>query len=483
MAYKHGTYSQFEKSIGRATGQAITIPVYIGTAPVNLIKGYADLVNKPIKIQEGSTFEKVGYSSDWTTFTLCEALKLHFDNEVESIGPIVVINVLDPDTHRSDTQTQSSVTFVNNVARIKTDKVIMDTVTIEDWTEGTDFTTEYDFESGNLIINNIGSKGDSATVAYYEVDVTGIDSGAIIGGVTSGVYTGLSCVKLIYSELGLIPNILAAPGWSEDKDVYTAMIAAMTKVNGHWDGVAIADIPADTSTDTIEEAIAWKATNAYTSERTKVCWPQWQATTGEIYHLSTITAWRMAATDATHNGVPMETPSNKQIPFGKLYFGAGSANQGYDQQEANELNEKGITTATYWGGINVLWGNHTAAYEFEGDTDMRAIFDNSIRMMCYIGNSFQEEHGLTIDKPMTKALADTIKVREQEKADALVSMGALIGKPVVEFKQGDNPDSELMEGNFVWSNVNTPTPPFKSGTMKVAYTSDGFSTYFEGGEE
>ena len=54
-------------------------------------------------------------------------------------------------------------------------------------------------------------------------------------------------------------------------------------------------------------------------------------------------------------------------------------------------------------------------------------------MMMYVLNSFQEEHADEIDKPMTRSLADTIKAREQEKLDALVAVGALIGEPVVEF--------------------------------------------------
>lgn len=89
---------------------------------------------------------------------------------------------------------------------------------------------------------------------------------------------------------------------------------------------------------------------------------------------------------------------------------------------------------------------------------------------------------MEIDAPMTKAMADTIKAKEQEKADALASMGALIGDPVVEFEEEDNGLEDLVEGNFVWRNKITPTPPFKSGHLKVAYTDEGFSSYYEGGE-
>ena len=85
---------------------------------------------------------------------------------------------------------------------------------------------------------------------------------------------------------------------------------------------------------------------------------------------------------------------------------------------------------------------------------------------------------MDIDEPMTRAKADTIKAREQEKADALVAQGALIGEPVVLFQESENPTSELVEGNFIWDFEGTPTPQWKSGTLRVAYTTAGFDTYF-----
>ena len=129
----------------------------------------------------------------------------------------------------------------------------------------------------------------------------------------------------------------------------------------------------------------------------------------------------------------------------------------------------------------MLWGGHTAAYEFGNVIDNRVIFDNNIRMMMYITNGFQQEWAVDIDEPMTRAKADTIKAREQEKADALVAVGALIGAPEVLFLESENSTAELTEGNFVWDFRGTPTPQWKSGTLRVAYTDAGFSTYF--GEE
>ena len=281
----------------------------------------------------------------------------------------------------------------------------------------------------------------------------------IIGGVTAGgVYTGLGCIGLVYPELGLIPNLIACPGWSCKPKVYEAMVKAGTKINGHWEAMVYADIPIKVAdaVDTIEKAIKWKDDNAYTSERSKVFWPQGMDTAGRIYHAATLGIWRQMLVDDTHDGIPMESCSNKAIPVAKQYFGEDATNRGFDQQRGNELNAEGITTLVYWGGLWALWGPHTAAYRYGQVNDNRAIFD----------------------KPMTRAMADTIKNREQEKADALAAVGALIGTPVVEFSEDDNSTGDLVEGNFTWNQKNTPTPPFKSGTMRVAYTTAGFDSFF-----
>lgn len=174
----------------------------------------------------------------------------------------------------------------------------------------------------------------------------------------------------------------------------------------------------------------------------------------------------------------METCGNKEVQAIKQYFGADSKNQGFDQQDANDLTMNGIGTIIAWGGNWVLWGDHTAAYAYGADVDPRAIFDVNIRMLFHITNSFQREWSPKIDKPMTLQLKDTILQREQEKLDALVARGALLGEPKVLFLESENSTTDLMNGDFRWDIPATPTPPLKSATVYVAYTDAGFSAYF-----
>lgn len=484
--YKHGTYGEFVDSIGDIAAQSGTVAVYVGAAPVNLIRGFAKYVNAPVKL---TSLEEVnrycGYSDNWASFDLCEAFAFHFKNSAGNVGPIVAINVLDPAVHKKTGETTVALTFSSGRATIKSDTIILDTLVLSDKVEGTDFSIDYDFSHGQVIINSLGDTPITGTVnaTYSEVDPSVIDKDDIIGGVTAGgVYTGMGCIGLIYQELNLVPSLICCPGWSETPAVYHAMVAAGTKINGHWDAFVYADIPvlaADgAKVDTIDAAIAWKAENGYTNERSKVYWPKAKDTQGRICHAAVAAAWRTMVVDAGNEGVPMESPSNKALPVAGQYFGAGSQNRGFDQQQGNKLNAEGITTVVFWGGQWVLWGPHTAAYKYGAVTDNRNIFDSSIRMMMYVANGFQQEWALTIDSPMTRALADTIKNREQEKMDALAAMGAFIGDPVVDFKESENSAGDLVEGNFTWGFKGTPTPPFKSGTLKVAYTTAGFDTYF-----
>ena len=63
--YKHGTYGEFAPSIGDIAGKGNTVAVYVGAAPINLIRGYAKYVNAPVKLTDiDDVYNKLGYSAD-----------------------------------------------------------------------------------------------------------------------------------------------------------------------------------------------------------------------------------------------------------------------------------------------------------------------------------------------------------------------------------------------------------------------------------
>lgn len=499
--YLYGAYGHIGETVAQSAVQAGTTPVYIGTAPVNLVRGFADagVINEPIKLSNMIDAQrKLGYAADWGTFTLCEVMNAHFNNTLGNIGPIYVINVLDPSAgkHRKATETTQQLSFTGGRAEFASSTIILDTLTIAksnggDYAEGTDYALDYNFTKGTVIITSLIADSPltgTLTASFYEVDDSAIEDDDIIGGVTAGgEYSGLSSIALLYPEQFAVCNLIAAPGWSQSPAVYNAMLTASQKINGHWDAFVVADLPlVDSSAqavDTITKAIAWKKNNAFTGERSKAYWPQGVDNLGNIYHLSTLAVVELMRADFSHNSVPMETCGNKAIPIIKQYFGANATNRGFSQQEGKELTQNGISTAVAWGGEWVLWGDHTAAYTYGADVDPRAIFDVSMRMLMHITNDFQREWSPEIDEPMTRALKDRIINREQEKLDGYVSMGALLGSPVILFLESENSTTDVMNGDFRWDIAVTPTPPLKSASVYVAYTDAGFSVYYEGGDE
>lgn len=638
--YLHGAYGHLGDSIVQRVVESATAPVYFGTAPVGLVRGYdeMDVVNAPVRISSlADARAKVGYSPDFESYTLCEAIAAHFDTDEDGVGPIYVVNVLDPATHKVASVTEKAVSFVAGRAEVATDTAILDTleiarpavegteqaaavrgngpagaepdfdyaaaylaagVTFEDgvigyeptgtvapelyhgdhayvgiafaapdgataceltigdgspvhvdlstdgdnayqgdpleyfafadaeggalapaswevrigWTggdadgtetacrvsrgtaayvEGADYTLDYNVNTNTIVISAVEG-GDiedgEAKVTYTEMDPSAVDVDDIVGMVTSdGQYSGIAALPLLWQEQFVVPNLLAAPGWSYEKKVYDALVDASQAINGHWDAMVVADLPLvdaeSQMVDTIAKALAAKDELNFSSERSVVCWPMAEDADGRRFHVSTLFVAASQRIDQEHDGVPFESPSNKSVPVVRQFFGDNAKNRGFDQQSANQLNAKGVTTAIGWAGEWVLWGPHTAAFDNDSPAvDPRSYFANNMRVLFHITNSFQLEWGPEIDSPMTRALKDRIVNREQEKLDQLVTIGALIGKPTVEFREEENPTSQLMRGDFVWSAEATPTPPLKSATVYVSYTDAGFSAYFEGGE-
>lgn len=487
MAYKHGAYGEITESRVKSARQADVVAAYIGTAPINLIRGYKDkgLVNMPIKLTNMSDVQSnLGYSADWGSFTLCEAFAQHFDNTVGNVGPIYVVNVLDPDASARAEKTETELTFSNQRAEFESSDIILDTFAIAEKAEGVDYKLTYNFAKGTVVVQLLKGEDASLQCSYKTVDASTVEEADIIGQTTEdGQYTGLHAMSLLYQYHNAVLNMLAAPGWSDKPAVYKAMVSTVQQLNGHWDGFVNADIPMKGDDgkpiDTIAKAIKWKTDHGYTSEFSKVYWPKVKDGSGRVFHLSTAGQATMLRVDLSHDGVPFESPSNKEIMATAQFFGADSKNRGFDQQTGNSLNEKGITTAVFWSGQWVLWGPHTAAYTYNGSMDARAIFDVNLRMLMYITNSFQLDHGTEIDSPMTPQDKDTILNAEKEKLDTLTGIGALIGSPSVEFLETENSITDMMNGDFVWHFAVTNTPPFKSGTARVTYTDEGFAAFFE----
>ena len=107
--YLHGAYGQIQTAGTKVAARARNAFVYVGTAPVHLVAGGADNVNKPVLVSSIAEAKRLfGYSDDFASYTLCEAMKAHLENK--GVGPLVLINVLDPKTHKASTDGTKSAT-------------------------------------------------------------------------------------------------------------------------------------------------------------------------------------------------------------------------------------------------------------------------------------------------------------------------------------------------------------------------------------
>lgn len=480
--YKHGAYGALGETVATAVAPSETVPVYAGTAPANLVTGAA--VGSPVKIASAADARaKIGYSDDWGSFTLCEAVAAHFAAGEEGVGPIYVINALDPEACAEESDRTALLTFAAGRAHIQGDTIILSTLKLETsggdaLEEGDDYTVSYDFAAGRAVIES----ADAASPITGEVTATwrAVDPAEVSA---DDVAAAVGAAELVYQEFFAVPNLLAAPGWSDEPAVYRAMVEAATKMNGHWDAFVLADLPlgsGNTVIDDVEDAIEWKEAHGYSSERSAVFWPMAADAEGRAFHLSTLACAEALRADAANDGVPFESWSNRAVPVSRQLFATGR--RGFDQRVGNALNEAGVTTAVGWGGEWVLWGPHTAAFRHGAPHDPRSTFATTMRMLFHLSNGFQQRWSGEIDKPMTPALRDRILNGEQAHLDALVAMGALVGSPRISFEAAENPASSLMEGDFLWDVAVTAAVPMKSATVRVAYTDEGLSAYTEGDE-
>jgi phage tail sheath protein FI len=488
LAYKHGIYGTVTSSSGKLPPEGVsTLPVYIGTAPVN--QAVSASVSIPVLV---SSFEeaiaKFGWSDDWAIFTLCEAIYAHFKNPVQPIGPIILINVMDPSVDQTTATTSVSITFTNKIGYVDNQKAILSTCAIATKVINTDFKVEYVWKDGKyqIKVTDISTSGLTSpqTMTFKEMDITKVDENDIVGGYnsTTDARLGLSAVDLIYPLLGAVPTILAAPGWGHKAAVYNTLLTKCQDINGHWDTIFVADIDSTSSgTKAISAAKTNKTTNVLDSKYCKLCWPKVKYN-GKTFWLSTIAVVAMQQTDFYRDNIPFESPSNKKIMAAELVAADGTAIK-LDEVGANILNEKGITTAIYTGGAWRLWGPHMANYDDANKANIQPedYFDSSIRMIQYLSNSFQKDYMGMVDNPFDRRQIETILDSAQIWLNGLVAQGAVLYAEI-QYNKADNPTADVAAGEFVFKVKSTTIPPGKAITFNIQYDTTGLSNLTGGAQ-
>lgn len=93
----HGVYvSQLATSVSTPVVAESGIPFVVGLAPVQVADKPASAGTPVLCTSWAEAVEKLGYSDDWATYTLCEFMYSHF--KLFACQPVIFCNVLDIST-------------------------------------------------------------------------------------------------------------------------------------------------------------------------------------------------------------------------------------------------------------------------------------------------------------------------------------------------------------------------------------------------
>lgn len=495
--YKHGAYGLIQTEGSRVADDSQSAIVYIGTAPVHTLAlktGESYPVNKPVIVYNMAEAQKyLGYSDDWANYTLCEAMYVHFQQK--GVGPLALINVLDPATHKSNAKTTKSAAPVNGRVTIaEAQDAILETVTVNTSSDGqgspttlvkgTDYEISYDYAKSALVLRELrdGAFLASVTLEYNTVTPAAVTAQNVIGTTDNvGANTGLYAIRNVYQLTGRVPAYIAAPGWSSVKAVNDAMCEIAKKINGHWDAYVFADLPLTNGGTalTISTIATYKAGNGYDCENETVFWPMAEGTDGRKYHLSVLAAANFQELLTEYDGIPYHTASNTECSLiQNLYMGASAGNVVADVEIINNyLNKNGIASAAFVGGRWAIWGCHSADYNQE-DADMLNVSETNRMMLYYVSNDFQNRRAGDVDRPITVNDLNSIAAEEQMRLDALVKIGALTyGEVAMNAELMERAD--VLKGDYSFTFNVTTAPLMKSLTAMVSWTEQGFVTYYE----
>jgi hypothetical protein len=449
--------------VAPVTGTA-GLQVVIGTAPVNMLANPAAAVNKPLLVNNfKEAVEAVGYSDDFASYTLCEAMSAAFS--VVGSGPLVLINVLDPTNASHKSAVAETTAQVNSlVARVDVKGMIVDntlTVKVDNTTltAGTDYATSFNDDGTlNIILTATGggASAESIKVSGNKVNPAGVTATDIVGGVnvSTGEEKGLEVIRQIYPKLGMTPGILTAPRWSMEATVAAALQAKTKEINGVFKCVCIIDVSSKTGgalkysdVNTQKTAQAISDPNAY------AVWPC-AAVGSVVYSGSTLAAALTAYTDAVNSDTPNVSPSNKTLAISKACLADGTEVL-LDQDQANTVNSFGVATFLNMNGFR-LWGNNTAAYP--GNTDPKDRWFSVRRFLNWAANTFILTYFQKVDSPANPRLIEAIVDSENVRGNGFVNRGVCARYEMV-FLADENTTADLLNGKLTFHQYITPYTP------------------------
>lgn len=421
--------------------------------------------------------QAAAFGKELTGFSIPQAIRAIYDQGVNAT--ILVVNVFDPDTMLSATDTTETLLFTDAAKTIaKTTYNPMNTVVVKNndgsssaLVKNTDYTID-DF--GNIKMLTYGTGGVvnpdlGIQVVYKKADFSAVNAELIVGGNESGDRKGLQLFDLSYNMFGFKAKVLIAPKYSQLTTVADELQAKAVK----YKGVALLDTPQAT---TYEDMLTCRGIGGLffrSNSRTVGCYPWVKVTnldTGaiEVRPRSERLAGILSNNDANSNKGFWTSPSNTVIEgiVGEeldLTFDIQDANT-----EVNYLNSIGIVTGANAYGVGILnWGNRNLAYpsntSVESFINVRRTFD-----------IVEESIGLSmlqfIDvSNVTQGSIDRVKDSVNDFIDILIGRGALLTGTKLSYNPNLNPPNQLATGQVVFTLSGMSAIPIERMTFEVNF--------------
>jgi len=456
----------FEKATSVQTPKVATvgIPFVVGTAPVQSAAKPAKS-NVPVLVTSwDEAVEKLGFSYDWESYTLCEFMYSHL--QLFGAQPVIFCNINDPASMKreeaaadytvADHRVAVSVDAIADTIKVSVAEGAGEAATTRALERDTDYSILYDRDDTDTYVCIVelledGSAYDAETVsvAYSAAD----PKTATVADVVDGVAQVDACLTAV----GLVPDLIAAPGWSHNTVVAAVMATKAAAINGLFKGKAVID--ADSGEDGVTEysqISGYKNKNNFVDVDQILCWPMVQL--GDYrFHLSTQLCGLMATVDAGNRGIPYESPSNKNLKMDACVLADGTpVNLTWNQVDLIAGSWGVVTAVNFLDSGWVAKGNYTACYP--GNTDVKDQFIPVSRMFDFIGNTLIRTFWSKLDKPMTPALRDSILQTCNIWLGGLTGGGYLYGARA-EMLAEENPLTSLLDGIITLHIYNAPPVP------------------------
>lgn len=473
MAFTHGTYTGEKESSIKGIVTTQNPVVIVGTAPINM--GDIKSVNKVELIQSAKdAVEKFGTTNYIEGFNITEAIYVALN--IFGVTPIVCINVLDPTKHKTE-KTYTDVAVVEKKVTFEQTGILLDTLEVKkgDTSLPIEDFTAYFNSDGTLTIE---LKEEVTTIEgqYSYLDPTKVKDTDIIGSVDPNTMksTGLECVKDLFTKYSMIPSYVITPGYTSN-ELRAVLDTKGSLIGNKWNAMTIIDLPETTK---YGEAITYKKENNWIDEDQIVCFGKVRFG-GRYYNQSTFVAFLSATVDKENDGIPYESPSNKNIKAEGISWKNGENYEelSLSEEEANLLNENGICTIITRSNGTVFWGNRTSVFQPGGNTDPKDMWIPAKRIFKYLANTIMLNNEQEVDKPMTLSKAQSIKMNINRFLSSLVAQEKLLGASI-DFSENDNSKQNLVNGIFIWHiNLGVVLP---GETLKFVFEYDDeyLSAYF-----